>query len=463
MNYPNQYGASCGFNLKAINYLSKEFIVTLPALNQTLFRNAAILQAQAFKDTICLGDSVQLSAYGAGAERFRWQIANGLSAPSDTMANPFVKPTVTITYMVIGSSVFDQDTAFVKVTVLPKPGGVTLSGPASVCPNVQGVWYRAANAQRQRLVWGLNGGTILTNAGDSISVNWGNANAAAGVWVVPENYLGCPGDTVFFPVRVNVVLATQTPLGPDTLCQASASGIRYSVAPATGSVYTWGIQGGSITAGQGTAAARVNWTKLGTGKLWVQEESRTSTSHCFGVSDTLLVRTNPSPAGTASIYGPKQVFTFAEDQVYRVLNPEPGSVFDWQVTGGQIVAGHGTGSIAVNWDAAGEGIILLTETNQQGCSGNQARLSVEISGAPEPVFYNIFTPNNDNQNDAFVVRNLKWYAENELIIYNRWGTEVFRKRNYRNDWKATELSSGIYYYYFKAGGKSWKGWVEVLK
>ncbi|MFC5272214.1 hypothetical protein [Adhaeribacter terreus] len=79
---PDNYGTASNFILRGVDALQKYFGngTTLPALNQTIFRNAGILQAQAFRDTICYGDSVQLSAYGAGAEHFQWQVANGLTA-----------------------------------------------------------------------------------------------------------------------------------------------------------------------------------------------------------------------------------------------------------------------------------------------------------------------------------------------------------------------------------------------
>src|SRR5690606_13641493 len=152
INCPDQPGAASRFRYNEIYLQGSLSGRNLPALNQTIFRNAGILQAQAFRDTICYGDSVQLSAYGAGAELFQWQIANGLTSPNDTLSNPFVKPTATTTYTVTGSSVCNQNTASVTVVVLPKPV-VSVSGSASVCPQVQGVWYKASNPQKLPISW----------------------------------------------------------------------------------------------------------------------------------------------------------------------------------------------------------------------------------------------------------------------------------------------------------------------
>src|SRR5690606_3139672 len=204
------------------------------------------------------------------------------------------------TYTVTGSSVCNQNTASVTVVVLPKPV-VSVSGSASVCPQVQGVWYKANNPEKLPISWGVKGGSIATSSNDSISVNWGNASNTAQVWALPRNRLGCPGDTVFFPVNINVILATETPKGADTLCLNEAKNIHYHIAPTTGSVYTWGINGGTITSGQSTNAIQVTWQQTGQNKLWVHEESQTSTSHCFGISDTLSVLVHSSPDSLLSI------------------------------------------------------------------------------------------------------------------------------------------------------------------
>jgi len=42
------------------------------------------------------------------------------------------------------------------------------------------------------------------------------------------------------------------------------------------------------------------------------------------------------------------------------------------------------------------------------------------------------------------------YADNKLLIFNRWGDEVYSAQPYENDWNATyngsDLPSGTYFY-----------------
>ncbi|MFK7784068.1 MAG: gliding motility-associated C-terminal domain-containing protein, partial [Crocinitomicaceae bacterium] len=67
-----------------------------------------------------------------------------------------------------------------------------------------------------------------------------------------------------------------------------------------------------------------------------------------------------------------------------------------------------------------------------------------------------FTPNGDNFNDLFVIPNIGNYPGNEIIIFNRWGNQVFEMVEYDNLWDGTrnvgtditgdQLPTGTYYY-----------------
>ncbi|GER58890.1 hypothetical protein ULMA_09980 [Patiriisocius marinus] len=79
--------------------------------------------------------------------------------------------------------------------------------------------------------------------------------------------------------------------------------------------------------------------------------------------------------------------------------------------------------------------------------------------------YDIITPNGDGNNDFLVIGGLEAFPDNELILYNRWGVEVYRKSSYDNsfngisDGRATInqeniLPVGTYYYVLKINGKN---------
>jgi gliding motility-associated-like protein len=77
---------------------------------------------------------------------------------------------------------------------------------------------------------------------------------------------------------------------------------------------------------------------------------------------------------------------------------------------------------------------------------------------------NVITPNGDQANDTFVVRGASGTTW-ALQIFSRWGKEVARYDQYKNDWDAEGTSGGVYYYILtsRVSGKIIKGWIQVLK
>jgi len=97
-----------------------------------------------------------------------------------------------------------------------------------------------------------------------------------------------------------------------------------------------------------------------------------------------------------------------------------------------------------------------------GCEVEQ-EVTIEID--PEVFIPNIFTPNNDNFNDNFYVRNLP-LSGSKLSITNRWGKEVFSSGNYNpeNLWDGGGSPDGVYFYRLQiSGGKTFTGWVEIVR
>ncbi len=89
---------------------------------------------------------------------------------------------------------------------------------------------------------------------------------------------------------------------------------------------------------------------------------------------------------------------------------------------------------------------------------------------------NGITPNDDGKNDAFVfdilLNNLPdAFPDNEMVIFNRWGDEVFHAKPYLNDWRGTnkngkDLPQGTYYYILRLNienGEIIEGDVTILR
>jgi|GEM_PF-4341943 len=79
-----------------------------------------------------------------------------------------------------------------------------------------------------------------------------------------------------------------------------------------------------------------------------------------------------------------------------------------------------------------------------------------VAPGKEIVVPDAFTPDGDGVNDVLVIEGIEHYPDNEMIIFNRWGTEVYRSAGYSNQWdgkinvgsglEGSELPTGTYFY-----------------
>ncbi len=92
------------------------------------------------------------------------------------------------------------------------------------------------------------------------------------------------------------------------------------------------------------------------------------------------------------------------------------------------------------------------------CDNATVDINVEFDGDCE--IPTLITPNGDNTNDFLVIQCIQTedFPNNEIIIYNQWGDEVFTAAPYQNNWNGTrdgeDLPDGTYYIVFKLGNNA---------
>ena len=62
------------------------------------------------------------------------------------------------------------------------------------------------------------------------------------------------------------------------------------------------------------------------------------------------------------------------------------------------------------------------------------------------------SPNGDGKNDVLIIPGVMGLKPNKLSIFNRWGSLVYEKDNYENDWNGGQLPDGTYYYMIDFNG-----------
>jgi|GEM_PF-1839185 len=117
------------------------------------------------------------------------------------------------------------------------------------------------------------------------------------------------------------------------------------------------------------------------------------------------------------------------------------------------IAGEGRYSVnaqgAVTFEPAesftGTSTLTYEVSDENGLVSNVATITVEVN-ARQFKIPNVFTPNGDGRNDVFEIVGIEGFDRVEITVVNRWGNEVYRNRDYRNDWDGQGLNEGTYYY-----------------
>lgn len=208
----------------------------------------------------------------------------------------------------------------------------------------------------------------------------------------------------------------------------------------------------------GSTTSSIN---VGTGTYTV---TVTDTIGCTATSSPLTVATHANPTANFS-YSPLN--GLAGDTIHFTDLSSSGT------GGGGIVSWHWSFGESTNptstlqnpshaYAALGIYPVTLTVTQSDGCTSS---VTLNYTGEPNAVIpFNIITPNGDGINDVFSFKNLEFYPNSKLEVFNRWGKKVYESSNYQNDWKGGDLSEGVYYYILKIPGKdTLKGNLTIKK
>lgn len=114
-------------------------------------------------------------------------------------------------------------------------------------------------------------------------------------------------------------------------------------------------------------------------------------------------------------------------------------------------------------DYANPEMIAYAICNENACDTSELLITVVCD---EIQTYSGFSPNGDGVNDNFTIQGIESYPENQLFIFSRWGTLIFKVTSYQNDWDGTwngqPLPEGTYFYIFDTGqGESRSGYVQI--
>ena len=284
----------------------------------------------------------------------------------------------------------------VVVTTNPRPVPITfgLYSP-TVCPFTPNVNYSVTNSiPGNTYNWNVSGGSQTTGGNtNAVAVNWNGPNPNAKIVVTPTNGFGCVGTKDSIQLVINQNLNPVKPFGEEILCSYFKTGKIYSTVPTAGSNYTWRFLNATVDSLiTSTGSVNIDWqTNNGIGKVWIQEQSNTidpitgTPIQCFGKSDTLIVRINPSPDSTLNVNGLSSVCGGLLNRETLSLAGLSNSTYNWQINPqANVISGQGSDSLLVNWTTPGTYSVTVTETSDQGCLGRPISKPIVVNAIPVP-------------------------------------------------------------------------------
>jgi gliding motility-associated-like protein len=450
--------------------------------------------------TICLGDSAQLSA--TGGSTYNWTPATSLS--SSTIANPFAKPSDTTIYYVsasqLGCSALDSVRINVKIVLadaglpqsiclgdsaqLQASGGTTytwqahssltstnISNPVAK-PVTTTLYYvdvsdGACSAKDSVEITITN--TLNVNAGSDVSLCAGDSVQllATGVGVTGFTWnqaLGLTDSTIANPKAFPTLTSDYIVRGQSGVCYDMDT-ITISVNPIPEVDL-----GGDTTKCSGQAftfdptvtnADRFNWQPASevddptllnptTFSNTTETFTLTVTNSVTGCSANAAILVNvQKPTASFSLKDTSSTVTPFVVTPHNTSYPLP-LTYEWDIFD-TVPAFYSDLEPTHTFTNPGIYQILLTVTDDLGCTDTTSKW---IRLTNEAIVYvpNAFTPNGDGKNDVFEVH----FVRNSILemkgsIWNRWGSKVYEFGSPDYIWwdgtsDGVAAPDGVYYY-----------------
>ena len=270
--------------------------------------------------------------------------------------------------------------------------------------------------------------------------------------VVTDNVCNSKNVAAVFRITVTPApsLAPLTGLtGAATACTEEV--VTYTAQGPAFTAYHWTASGGEVLEPGTGRTVQVRWTTSGPNRVSV---SGLTPIGCL----TQAVFQDVSVGGGPGITGPLTYCRSASTGL-RYAIAGPPAAYQWRISEGILVSGQGTNEAVIDVTPGGTALLQAGLPNQACPSA--LRVSPDLTCLS---FYNVITPNGDNQNDRFIIDNVERHPNTSLTIYNRWGRQVFQTDNYQNTYDGEGNGPGVYYYLCQlADGTRYKGWFELLR
>jgi len=346
---------------------------------------------------VCPGGSTDLTA--SGALTYTW-------STMQTGDSITVSPSTPTNYTVIGTDANGcVNSAVTTVTINPLPV-ITVNSPAT-CPGVN-TTLNALGANTYTWSGGQNGSSINV------------PGTVASYTVTGTDTNGCV-NTAVSSVSLLALPAVQTVSGDSVICLNGSGTLSVTAGTYT---YTWAGPGGVI--GNGVSVP-VNQAGVYT---------VTATNNCGSTSSQFTVTISTPQAG----FSPN-VATGLTPATFSFTNSSLGTQLSnyWNFFNGD------TSTMmhpVVTYTAEGSYPVILIVTDLYGCMDTASYTVFVTDTIPPMVIPNIFSPNDDNINDLFMIIGTRISSFN-CRVFDRWGLLLYEWNDIKGGWNGKNASNGL--------------------
>lgn len=234
---------------------------------------------------------------------------------------------------------------------------------------------------------------------------------------------GCSASASTTVVVTAIPIPTATNTGP--YCEGQTVELRSN----GGSLYSW--QG---PMSYGSLVQNPDINNSVPGMTGVYTVTATDGAGCSATATTSVI-VYPHPTAVP-LFNPQNPTTLSPEVNFYNSSYANIVSYYWEIG----TSTYGTSSFTHSFDDPGTYDCFLLVTNQWGCT-DTTDFKVVVEAETSIYIPNSFTPNGDEMNEIFYVYGENW-ARMELIIFDRWGNEVFYSTDPTKGWNGTMNNEG---------------------
>ncbi len=397
----------------------------------------------------CPGADLTITAVSQSGASYLWTGPNGFS--SETAVPQLVIPSIDASKagiytlkLKIGDCIGEEDT---EQAAIVNVGSVNIGSNVSgqVCQGTPVTLNVNALAGRT-YQWIKDGVDIGGQTSTTLNVT------QAGIYKLRVSFSGCSEETADFPVSFFTQPVADFTAPVSACLGDEVSFTNTSTVDNTATVvYTWNFGDGSTSTVQ-------------------------SPTHTYTTAPTQNPSLSIAYTGVASCTSTINKAIAINSAIQPVITSDVAEI----CPGDEAVLRVNDGFTSITWSnnettqeiiITAPAILSVVTIDANGCEGAASLEITQVADCSEPeiIIPNMFSPNNDAQNDIWRISGIEGVADCELKVFDERGMRVYEKRGVENEaWDGTFngkiVPSGVYYYVFTCPGrKTMTGSVLIVK